>query len=83
MPEKLYRDQLNPIRTNKQAVENAGFLSKKLDSQLNILADQTSDNPDEIKALVSELIQEGIVASKTPAFYDFAELDLQKHTVSL
>ena len=68
MPEKLYRDQLNLIRTNKQAVENAGFLSKKLDSQLNILADQTSDNPDEIKALVSELIQEGIVASKTPAF---------------
>ena len=55
-------------KNNQINIIREGSLSKKLDSQLNILADKTSGDPNKIRSLVSELLQEGIVSTKTPEF---------------
>ncbi len=67
----------------KQAIENAGSLSKKLDSQLNILADKTSGDPNKIRSLVSELLQEGIVSTKTPEFLSLSRKENRFDVVRL
>ena len=56
LPEPLYREQLKIVRKNKQTLENAGDLAKRLNQTISQLAGENAPKSDKIKQLSVEVL---------------------------
>ena len=67
LPEPLYREQLKIVRKNKQTLENAGDLAKRLNQTISQLAGENAPKSDKIKQLSVE-----VLTTKFPEFLSFS-----------